>query len=464
MKIASFDTTKRPVLKFTNASLPVSDLQENPIETFDGQTYVKVYNYFHGMYTSSSQVIIDGVAGDKLNGVLGIGTPSVSETPSDGTYNLSMSGGSGSGVTVKVVVSNSGSDVEATITDPGSGYAQSDSLTYANFDGGTADLTIAVSSVGDTLGGIPVDAINSSFTGSGTNIDNIEMDSFTVTPDLTSYSLDLSYTANDDVLGGGANATCSRNYYYDTLHTMIPNITFADTRISASVLQTPMNSPEGYSDRTAYSKRTSNEFITLNDNVFFGSPHIIASSTNEGASHLLQSEKSFTATLQLMTMNPNTSPVIDIGTIGAIAIGNRINSISSSSDVPTGTTYVPSTEADGDNNAYIYCTRKVNLKTPASSIKVIADVFRPPTTEVEFMYKTLENDISTSFDDVDWKYFNTDGSPDSSIEADARNFKEYEFTVEDLPEFTAFAVKIVGKGTNTSVVPMVSALRCLGLA
>ena len=192
--------------------------------------------------------------------------------------------------------------------------------------------------------------------------------------------------------------------------------------------------------------------------------NVIASATNESASHLLQSEKSFTSTLQLMSMNPNVSPVIDVGTIGAIAIGNRINNINSSSDVGSGTVYVPSTEADGDNNAYIYCTRKVNLKTPASSIKVIADVFRPPTTEVEFMYKVLENDISTSFDDVDWKYFNTDGSPDVTVEADARNFKEYEFTVEDLPEFTAFAVKIVGKGTNTSVVPMVSALRCIGLA
>ena len=163
-------------------------------------------------------------------------------------------------------------------------------------------------------------------------------------------------------------------------------------------------------------------------------------------------------------MNPNVSPVIDIATIGAIAIGNRLNKIDSSSDVVTGTTYVPSTEADGDNNVMVYCTRKVNLKTPASSIKVIADVFRPPTTEVEFMYKVLENDISTSFDDVDWKYFNTDGSPDVTIEADARNFKEYELTVEDLPEFTAFAVKIVGKGTNTAVVPSVSALRCIGLA
>ena len=29
---------------------------------------------------------------------------------------------------------------------------------------------------------------------------------------------------------------------------------------------------------------------------------------------------------------------------------------------------------------------------------------------------------------------------------DARNFKEYEFTADDLPEFSAFVVKIVGQG------------------
>ena len=51
-----------------------------------------------------------------------------------------------------------------------------------------------------------------------------------------------------------------------------------------------------------------------------------------------------------------------------------------------------------------------------------------------------------------------------TTEADARNFKEYEFSVEGLSEFSAFAVKIVGQGTNTSVVPMISALRCIALA
>ena len=76
----------------------------------------------------------------------------------------------------------------------------------------------------------------------------------------------------------------------------------------------------------------------------------------------------------------------------------------------------------------------------------------------------LKNDDSTPFDDLGWTYFNGDGSPNTVVESDARNFKENEWSVEDLPEFSAFSVKIVGKGTNTSVIPMVSALRCLGLA
>ena len=49
-------------------------------------------------------------------------------------------------------------------------------------------------------------------------------------------------------------------------------------------------------------------------------------------------------------------------------------------------------------------------------------------------------------------------------EQDARNFKEYEYTADALPEFTGFVVKIVGQSSNTSIVPLVSALRCIALA
>ena len=173
---------------------------------------------------------------------------------------------------------------------------------------------------------------------------------------------------------------------------------------------------------------------------------------------------SFSLLTQLYSVNQNVSPVIDVGTIGCIAIANRLNNIDTSNDVPSGVTYVPSTEPEGDSNAMVYVTRKVNLKTPATSLKVIADNFRPPNTEFKYMFKIIKADENTPLDDIGFEFFNTDGSPDTAIEVDGRNFKEYEYTAEDLPEFTAFVIKIVGQGTNTCAVPMVSSLRVMALA
>jgi hypothetical protein len=288
------------------------------------------------------------------------------------------------------------------------------------------------------------------------------IDSFTVVPDLSPYNLKTSYASDDSTLGGGANVMSTRNYYFDAIHTMIPNVQLKNTNIFVAVKTTPMNSPEGSISGTVYSRRTSSEFITLNDNVFFDSPSISASPINEVSE--MSSTKSFECAVQLQSYNPNLSPIIDTGSIGAIAIANRLNNIDTSADVPTGTTYVSSNEPEGDNNAMVYVTRKVNLKTPASSIRVTADVFRPPTTDVKFMYKIIKNDEDTPLDDIGFSYFNTDGSPDISTEADARNFKEYEFTVNQLPEFSAFAIKIVGQSYNTAVIPMVSNFRTLALA
>ena len=456
MKIAQFDTSKTPVLRFENDALPVQILQNNPIQTFTGQTYVKVNSYLHGMYSTTSNVTIAGVTGDKENCVLTIGTLTPSTTPTDGTYTaIATSGGTGTGCTVNIIVA-SGVVTSAVINTTGSGYLSTDTLTVATFGGTTG--TVAVDTVGDTLGGIPVAAINATFT----SLSNIGIDTFNVTPDLSAYDFKAGYSSDDSTVGGGDIATSTRDYYFDVLHTMIPNTQVEGTRISLFTNTTAMSSPEGYISGSVYTKRTTNNFLTLNDNSYLGYPSVVASPINE--TNEMSGAKSFTATLQLQSSNANVSPVIDIGSIGCIGIANRLNNIDSSADVPTGVTYVDSTESDGDNNAFTYMTRKVSLKNPASSLRVTADFFRPPTTDLKVLYKILNNDESTPFDDLGWKYFNTDCSPNTTTEADARNFKEYEFSVENLPEFSAFAVKIVGQGTNTSVVPMVSALRCIALA
>ena len=105
----------------------------------------------------------------------------------------------------------------------------------------------------------------------------------------------------------------------------------------------------------------------------------------------MSSVRSFRLLLQMFTSNNTVSPVLDVGTVGAIAIANRLNNIDSASDVPTGVAYSASTEPEGDNNAMVYVTRKVNFKTPATSLKVIADNFRPPNTELKFMFKIIKS-------------------------------------------------------------------------
>ena len=466
MKAAKFTTNETANIVFENQHLPPARLQNNSIEVYSDQSFFRVYNYSHGMYDANSNVIIYGAEGDKSGSALTISGGTTSNMTDGsartitGPFTATTTTGSGSGLIIQTVtVNDAEAFVSATIADPGVGYAVNDTVTLTNFEN-SGDVVLTIGSVGDTLGGIPVDAINASFT----SISHYGIDSFCVTPDLSSYH--LSYTNGvQNTIGGGKDAYITRNLYYDVLHTLIPSLTYKDTTLLSNVRRTGTNSPESTSLDTTYTLRDTNDFITLNDNNFFERPSIVASSINE-QEELTGGEntKSFECRLQLSTANQNLSPVIDVGTIGALGIMNRLNDIDSSNDVPTGTTYVASTEPDGDNNAMVYVTRKVNLKNPATSLKVIADNFRPPETDLKFMFKILKNDETTPIDDLGFEFFNTDGSPDVSTEQDARNFKEYEYTADALPEFTGFVVKIVGQSSNTSIVPLVSALRCIALA
>ena len=462
LKYARFDISKRPVVKFNNKSLEASPLQDNPIESYAGLNYVRVYAYGHGMYDTSSNAVIAGVTGEKTGAVINIESEGsmtfTGSAGSDGTVTgvATTNDGSGTGCTVDITVA-SGSVTSVKIANPGFGYTTSNTLTVTNFNSATNSLAIDIDTVDQTIGGIPVSCINGTFTA----IDKIDIDSYTVIPDLSSTDLKTGYVALESTQSGGSNATAQRNYYFDTIHTMIPNVQLKGTLLHTNIRTTAMKSPEGIGG-TAYVKNNTAEFITLNDNHFLDQPAIVASPINETSE--MASVKSFTCTLQMQSPRQNLSPMIDVSSLGALGIMNRLNNIDSSTDVPTGITYVDSTEPDGDNNAFVYCTRKVSLATPGTAVKVMLDGFRPSGTDLKVLYKVLENDNSTPFDDIGWRYFNTDGSPDIAIGNDARNFKEYNYTQEGLAEFSAFAIKIVGQSDNTSNVPLVSNLRAIALA
>jgi hypothetical protein len=203
---------------------------------------------------------------------------------------------------------------------------------------------------------------------------------------------------------------------------------------------------------------------------------MITSTINE--TNELSSKKSLQLLLTLTTDNPMISPVIDVGRMSMVAVANRLNEVTSSSDVYPTTDYVPSTSREGDHNAAIYITKQVTLANVAEGLKVIFAAHRPSTADIKVLYKILRIDESTDFDDLGYTYFNTTGTSDSTVAPSTTqtDFQEYQFTAGQtdaasgavgsgtaLDEFIAFQIKIVMTGTNCAEPPRIKQLRILAL-
>ena len=90
------------------------------------------------------------------------------------------------------------------------------------------------------------------------------------------------------------------------------------------------------------------------------------------------------------------------------------------------------------------------------------------------MFKILRSDDASDFDEIGYNFFNTDGSPDSTVNpaSIADEFKEHQYTAgrrtdgtgDPLDEFIAFAIKIVMQGTNSAEPPKIKDLRAIALA
>ena len=82
------------------------------------------------------------------------------------------------------------------------------------------------------------------------------------------------------------------------------------------------------------------------------------------------------------------------------------------------------------------------------------------------MYKILRSDDASDFDEIGWRFFNTNGGPDTPVNESTTidDFIEYEYTQNDLEEFISFAIKIRMQGINSSEPPRLKDLRAIALA
>ena len=447
---AEYDTTTTSTYTIVNqegttATGHISTLTAHPITTKVSTATIKIKYRNHCMYDTDNNVIVAGVISDitntTLNEVLDASETTISITdasnfPSAGTIKIDSE--------IITYTGKSTNDLTGCTRGTTDGTAATTAATHENAS------VVALY----MLAGIPLIEINKTHTA----VSGIELDHFIIT---------CSNNATSTLQGGGSAVTCSRNMPMDLMHIQMSLLQPVGTGVSHKAQITTgksVNTTSALQDSFTRTTEANAFNVPINQDIGFTVPHMICSQINE--TNELAAKKSYRITNYLTTTKSNLSPVIDTQRHAVIAVGNRVNSISSSSDVGALTTYKAPTSPTGDQNSGIYMTKKVTLATEATALKVVLDGVVQDESRIELMYKIIRADATEDFDDIGWTFFNTDGSPDTAVPTSksGSDFKEYQFTVSSLQEFIGFSIKIIMQGTNSARPPIVKDLRCIALA
>ena len=296
---------------------------------------------------------------------------------------------------------------------------------------------------------------HSNINGTYTTIGNIKLDSYTI----TAQSSDTA-SASGDI--GSTTMTATRNMLFDVIQPVIGNMVPPGTDLTATMRSTTGKTLEG--SETEFSLTTAAKAIAvnLNEDYYMTAPGMVASTIN--STNEMSGSKSLVFTLTLSSAGTNTalSPVIDTKRISAFLIQNRMFSPAS------GTTpdFVAETKNTGGSVPAKYITKPVLLKDNATAMDIRISANVRSEADFKVFFRTTAAEDVRKLGDKDFTAFNTDGSPDSAVAPaeDRETFKEFKFTASSLPEFTAFQIKIVLTGTNSSYPPLLKDLRGIALA
>ena len=307
-----------------------------------------------------------------------------------------------------------------------------------------------------TIAGVPSGTHNgiahTAINGTYTSISNITLDSYDVT---------TSGTANATGDIGGTTVTATQNRQFDVLNLGgLQTLAVPGTSIVPYVRTTTGKSIHGTETPYALTTETNKQSVTMADDIYFTQPQAVMSQPNETTR--MSGAKSFYVVIEMSTTNTKLSPIIDLARNSVFCIANRLNS-PTTSNTPS---FVAETSAADTSNASKYITKPIVLANNSTALDIRLTQAVRDSAEVEVFYRTTSADEVRNISDINWTPFNTDGSSDKTVtssEADD-DFREYQYSASGVNTFTAFQIKIVLKGTNTSYPPIVRDMRGIALA
>lgn len=282
---------------------------------------------------------------------------------------------------------------------------------------------------------------------------------------------------NETKSTGGYKINASQNIPFEIVRPIVQTMSLRGTNVNASV-RTVSGKSIGGNEIPFVDQGF--EQINLNATNYFNTPRLIASKVNESSkTTTLPANKSFTLNLNLSTTNSYISPVIDLDRVGMIFTSNRVNN--------TITNYATDDRVStlkGDPSSFVYATKPISLESPASSIKVYLNAYINTQNDIRCLYAITDDpnseliyypfpgytNLTTNGDIINLS--DSNGLPDKMVsktdvigfDSDELDFREYEFTIDNLPSFRYFGIKLIGTSTNQAYPPRVKDLRVIALA
>ena len=334
--------------------------------------------------------------------------------------------------------------------------------------------------------GVSLVGINTVFTipTNLTLVDEINVDNYYLEVDRTALDPLNQRTGNallcftDERGLGGNTVEISQNHQYSSI---APNVNFitpgTTTEVDARLRTISGTSADG----------TEISFLdqgviptTLGETTFLPTPRLIASKINEDKLTFFPKSKSMEVSVDMTTADENLSPVLDTKNATFVYGRSKINN-----PVANYATDSRTNSIESDPHGSRFVTEMTHLTQPATSLKVIVSCNRPPEADFRVFYRLLTADsteVGTTFrafpgfknlKDLNGDGFgeevideaNNDGRPDASVSPNGDDeFSDYQFSVDELEQFSGFAIKIVMTTTNESETPRFRDFRAIALA
>ena len=315
--------------------------------------------------------------------------------------------------------------------------------------------------------------------------DSIGFDHYTLKVDMTANGTTRDGTGgwgkrylSSTKSTGGKQIHATQNIPFETITPMVQNLTVRGTTVTGELRTTTAQSMSGSEIPWI---DNGYEPVALNDANYMDTPRVIGSQVNENLKlNNVPGNKSMNLRLFLNTTNTMLSPMIDAQRTTVICSSNRVNS-----EITNFATDNRTSTINGDPTACQYISKEIQLSNAATSLKIMVNAYVNEYADIRAFYY-ISNDqgldpIFTPFPGYKNLDANTaavinpkdnNGQEDVKMEKSNRygyvpselQYREYGFTVEDLPQYSNYRIKLVLTSTNQVYVPRMKDLRVMALA